>query len=38
MDLPLPFEELNTTIRKPFFKVGVSKYRRQRKPRVFKRV
>ena len=30
MDLPLPFEELNKTKRKPFF--GVSKYRRQRKP------
>jgi hypothetical protein len=32
MDLPLPFEELNMAKRKPFFKVGVSKYRRQRKP------
>ncbi len=29
-DLPLPFEELNKTKRKPFF--GISKYRRQRKP------
>lgn len=32
MDLPLPFEELNMTKRKPVFKVGVSKYHRQRKP------
>jgi hypothetical protein len=31
-DLPLPFEELNLTKRKPSFKPGVSKYQRQRGP------